>query len=192
MTFCIIGLPQWAKPFDTKFLPIPSLAIAFEPSLEAHLRHWIAEKATEDVAARFYPWIEKTLQSLEYDLEAPASEEKARQVKEELRAADVTPSRMERAVREARQAAEDEQSVLEWIRSVQGRAYSETLAEKAFLVAKARLKGELGPGSTDLQGPPSPEQVFAFLLAWEELGGTSGLAALRELQRRKDEGLPSN
>lgn len=185
-------MSQRAKPFDTKFLPIPFFAIASEPSLEAHLRHWIAEKATEDVAARFYPWIEKTLQSLEYDLEAPASEEKARQVKEELRAADVTPSRMERAVREARQAAEDEQSVLEWIRSVQGRAYSDKLAEKAFLVAKARLKGELDPGSTNLQGPPSPEQVFAFLLAWEELGGTSGLAALRELQRRKEEGLPSN
>lgn len=103
---------------------------------------------------------------------------------------------MQRAVREARRAAEKGQSTLEWIQSVQRRAYSEEVAEKALAKGRARLNEEapaangFAPG--DSGEPPTPEQVFAFLLAWQELGGTSGVAAIRELLHRRKGHLPSN
>lgn len=99
---------------------------------------------------------------------------------------------MQRALREARRAAHNGQSTLEWIRSVQGRAYSEDLAERVLVKARTRLQKEFGADGPDLQSPPSPEQIFAFLLAWEELGGGSYMAALRELRRRTQGSLPSN
>ncbi|MFB6279443.1 MAG: hypothetical protein ABEK75_08045 [Salinibacter sp.] len=111
-------------------------------------------------------------------------------MKRALRAADVTPRRMQRAVQEAQRAAHNGQSTLEWIRAVQGRAYSEDIAEKVLVKARTRLQNEFGTDDSDLQSPPSPEQIFAFLLAWEELGGSSYLAALKELQRRA-KGTPS-
>lgn len=97
---------------------------------------------------------------------------------------------MQRAVEEAQRAAHNGQSTLEWIRAVQGRAYSEDIAEKVLVRARTQLQKEFGADGPDLQSPPSPEQIFAFLLAWEELGGSSYLAALKELQRRA-KGTPS-
>jgi len=165
-------------------------AIALNPSLRTRLRRWIVDETTEEVASRFYPRVEDALQDLEYDLEAPASDEAAQQVKRALRAADVTPRRMQRAMQEAQRAAHDGQSTLEWIRAVQGRACSEDIAEKVLVRARTQLQNEFGADGPDLQSPPSPEQIFAFLLAWEELGGSSYLAAFKELQRRA-KGTPS-
>lgn len=136
--------------------------------------------------------MEDTLQDLEYDLGAPASEKAARQVKEVLRAADITPHLMQRAFEEAKNAAKNGQSTLEWIRSVQGRAYSTTLAEKVLQRTQTTLQEELGADGADLQSPPSPEQIFAFLLAWEELGGSAYVAALRELRRQAQGTPPAN
>lgn len=99
---------------------------------------------------------------------------------------------MQRAVQEARRAADDEQSTLEWIRAVQGRAYSEDLAEKVLVKARTQLQKEFGADGPDLQSPPSPEQIFAFLLAWEEFGGSACMAALRELRRQARGTPPSN
>ncbi|MFB6232401.1 MAG: hypothetical protein ABEL04_14725 [Salinibacter sp.] len=118
--------------------------------------------------------------------------DKARRIKSTLRAADITPARMQRALEEAQRAAGRGQSTLDWIRSVWTRAHGERLAEEALALARARLEEEQGTGSTDLQTPPTPEEVFAFLLAWEELGGTALIAAIRELQRMSQGDLPSN
>ena len=172
------------------FLPDLFSAIAPTPSLRTRLCQWIADETIAEVAARFYPRVEDALQDLEYDLEAPASDEAAQQVKRTLRAADVTPRRMQHAVQEAQRATHNGQSTLEWIHAVQGRAYSEDIAEKVLVRARTQLQNELGADSPDLQGPPSPGQIFAFLLAWEELGGSSYLAALKELKRRA-KGAPS-
>lgn len=167
-------------------------AITSEPSLRTRLRRWIADETTAEVAARFYPRVEDALQDLAYDLEAPASEKAARQVKGVLRAADITPHLMQRALQEARHATEHGQSTLAWIRSVQGRAYSTDLAEKVFLRAQTTLQEEFGADGADLQSPPSPEQTFAFLLAWQELGGSAYVAALKELRRQAHGTPPSN
>jgi len=99
---------------------------------------------------------------------------------------------MQRALQEARRAADNGQSTLEWIRAVQGRAYSEDLAEKVLVKTRSHLRKEFGPDGPNLQKPPSPEQIFAFLLAWEELGGSAYLAALRELRRQTKGTPPSN
>lgn len=170
-------------------LPLPP-AIAPTASLHAHLRQWILDAASEEACDRFLPLVEKALRARGFSPDAPASEKRARRAQEALRRADITPARMERALREARRAAEADQSTLEWIRSLQARAYGEALAEKARKLARARLERERR--AEDLQEPPSPEETFAFLLSWAELGGSSELAALRELQRRENKGLPTN
>jgi len=99
---------------------------------------------------------------------------------------------MQRALEEVQRAAEKGQSTLDWIRSAWTRAHGERLAEKALASARARLEEGRGTGAADLQTPPTPEEVFAFLLAWEELGGTALIAATRELQRMSRGDLPSN
>lgn len=159
-------------------------------SLGARLRRWIAREASGEVAERFYPWVRKTLSSLGYDLNGPASETAVRETKDTLRQADITPARMDRALRESRRAKEEGLSALEWVRSVQRRAHSEELADGAYRRAKDRLQNEFGTEEADLRVPPTPEETFAFLLAWEELGGSAGLAALRDLRRQAD-GAPS-
>jgi hypothetical protein len=99
---------------------------------------------------------------------------------------------MEQAVREARRAEQEGLSTLEWGQNVQCRAFGEEAAEGAFRNARRRLSAEQGTDEATLQEPPSPVETFAFLVAWEELGGSSLLAALREVRRQKDESLPLN
>lgn len=159
-------------------------------SLGQRLRQWIARETTGEVAEGFYPWVQKTLSGLGYDLSAPASEAAVRETKAMLRRADITPGRMARALRASRRAQKEGVSSLEWVRAVQKRAYGEEAAEEASRQARKRLKGEFGKEEADLQKPPTPTEVFAFLLAWEELGGSSALAALRETLHRTD-GAPS-
>lgn len=124
-----------------------------------------------------------------YDPTLPVSEETFERITAELRQADVTPARMQMALKEARRAKLNDLSTLEWGRNVQQRAYSEEMADGAFQLAKSRLKRKFDKEEGDLQKPPTPEEIFAFLLAWEEIGDSSTLAALRELQQQ-DEGMP--
>lgn len=174
------------------FSPTRSRPISTEPSLRERLHRWISRETSEEVANRFFPRIQETLEALDYDLDAPVSEEAFRQVKGALRQADITPSRMHRAIEKARRAEEEDLSTLDWIQSVEERAYSEDLAEEAARLAKRRLKTEFDEEEADLEKPPTAEEIFAFLLAWEELGGSSSLAASRELERRDDKNPPSN
>jgi hypothetical protein len=187
--------------------------------LRAPLRQWIIGETSEAVAERFFPLVAKTLSDMGYDLAAPTSESKVQEVKGRLRDANVTPRLMQRALAESRRAAEAGQSTLAWLRATYSRAYGEDMAEQVLAKTRILLEGApeapFDPPSSETpssgtpssetsssetssseaslsETPPSPEQVFAFLLAWEELGGTSRVAAFRELLRLGQGHLPSN
>lgn len=185
-------------------LQAPLSAIASSSPLRARLRQWIIDETGEAVAERFFPLVAKTLSDLGYDLAAPTSESKVQEVKGRLRDANVTPRLMQRALAESRRAAEAGQSTLAWLRGAYSRAYGEDMAEQVLAKTRILLEGApeapFDPPSSETSSseaslsetPPSPEQVFAFLLAWEELGGTSRVAAFRELLRLGQGHLPSN
>jgi hypothetical protein len=177
--------------------------------LRAPLRQWIIGETSEAVAERFFPLVAKTLSDMGYDLAAPTSESKVQEVKGRLRDANVTPRLMQRALAESRRAAEAGQSTLAWLRGAYSRAYGEDMAEQVLAKTRILLEGapeapfdppssetpSSGTSSSEAslsETPPSPEQVFAFLLTWEELGGTSRVAAFRELLRLGQGHLPSN
>lgn len=172
--------------------PNAPTAISSEPSLNERLHQWIVDQSSEEIATRFSPWVEAALRDLEYNLERPAYDETFGSVQAALRRADITPSRMEQAFREARRAEDEGLSTLKWIQEVQGRAFSKRVAEKSFQRAKRRLAAFSKDHEPSLHEPPSAEQVFAFFLVWEEMGGTAALAALREVQRRDRGHPPSN
>lgn len=184
--------PSGARPTSVVFSPDAPTTISSKPPLNARLHQWIVQQSSEEIADRFYPWVQETLQDLEYDLEEPASDETFRRVKAALRRADITPSRMAQAVEEAQRAADEDLSTLKWIREVQGRAFSEELAEKTVRLAERQLTATPESSKTDLQAPPSAERIFVFFLVWEEMGGTSTFAALREAMRQGRGRPPSN
>lgn len=163
--------------------------ISFLLSLEDRIRRWISKQTSEEVADRFYPWVRGTLQDLGQDLEEPVSDKTFEGVKAALREADVTPSRMEHALEEARRAREQDLSTLEWIRKVQSRAFTSEMAQKSIGRAERRLKASSDDTEVSLQSPPSAEQIFVFFLIWEEMGGTTTFATIREVHRR-EEGIP--
>jgi hypothetical protein len=163
-----------------------------EPALQVRVAQWITNEGSEEAARRFAGRVLDTLAEMGADPTEPTGKKDFEQMKARLRRADLTPARMERALRDARQAEEEGMSALRYFWSVQRRAYSEGVADKTLRVVRAWLKEDPGLNNTDFQEPPSPEQVLAFRLVWEELGGTSGLAALRELRRRTGGALPQN
>lgn len=71
------------------------------PAFRRRLLEWIAEGPSEEAADRFVPWLLRALGELGYEPYAPMSEATFHSVTEELRKADVTPARMQRALREA-------------------------------------------------------------------------------------------
>jgi hypothetical protein len=158
-------------------------------TLGESLRRWLVRQGSDEIAERFSPWIQRTLQDLGYDPDRAATDEGLQEVKALLRRADITPARMQRACREARRAEAQGLSVLEWTRGIQERAYSEAMAEKASQRAKVRLEREFEEEASTLDAPPTPKEVLAFLLVWEELGGSPALAALQEIQSQ-DAGVP--
>lgn len=195
------GTPPPPYPFRLQkgapSLPTPNLrsrppAVASNPSLRTYLREWISGQASQSTADRFSPWVERALRDLGHNPDASVTPDEARRIKRTLRAADITPFRMQRALDEAQRAAEKGQSTLDWVRSIWVRAHGERLADKALAFARTRLEEQPGTGSADLQAPPTPEEILAFLLAWEELGGTALIAATRELQRMSQGDPPSN
>lgn len=146
------------------------------------VRRWLAESTNDEIAGHFFPWVRSALRDTGYNLNRPATEEALESTQSVLRRADITPDRMRHAVHEAQRAEAQGLSVLEWARGVQARAFGEKMAEGALQRARNYLsRGDESP-PPDLEAPPTPEDTFAFLLAWEELGGTPALAALRELQ----------
>jgi len=172
--------------------PKPPAAISSELSLEDRVRHWISKHASEEVADRFYPWVQETLQDLGCDPEEPVSEATFHDVVAALREADIDPSRMEHALREARRAQEEDLSTLQWIREVQSRAFTDEMAQKSFERAHRRLSASDDDPEDSLHSPPSAEQIFVFFLIWEEMGGTSTFATIREAHRREEGSPPSN
>lgn len=173
--------PQRLRPDISSLLP-----------LEDRIRRWISKQASEEVADRFYPWIQGTLHDLGYGLEEPVSETTFKDVIAALRKADLDPSRMEHALQEARRAQEADLSSLEWIREVQSRAFTDNIAQKSVERARRRLTASGDDAKVSLQSTPSAEQIFIFFLIWEEMGGTSDFAAIREAHRREKGRPPSN
>lgn len=146
------------------------------------LRRWLTETTNDEIANHFFPWVRSALRDTGYNLDRPATKEALQLTQSVLRRADITPARMQRAVHESERAQAQGLSALEWAREVQARAFGEKTAEGAFQRARNYLsRADLSP-SPDLEAPPTPEDTFAFLLAWEELGGTPALTALSELQ----------
>lgn len=179
------------------FAPPPFKPASSRCPLGARLRRWICQEAREEVADCFFPWVRDVLQDLGCDLNRPASTDTFQQVQARLKREDITPARMERAFREAQRAREEGLSTLEWCRNLQQRAYSERVAQGAARRALVRLWADLEAEEFEkekatLLAPPSPKETFAFLLAWKELGGSSALAAYRELQRRGTGAPPQN
>lgn len=173
--------PQRLRPDISSLLP-----------LEDRIRRWISKQASEEVADRFYPWIQGTLHDLGYGLEEPVSETTFKDVIAALRKADLDPSRMEHALQEARRAQEADLSSLEWIREVQSRAFTDNIAQKSVERARRRLTASGDDAKVSLQSTPSAEQIFIFFLIWEEMGGTFDFAAIREAHRREKGRPPSN
>lgn len=161
-------------------------------TLGEDLRKWLVRQTGEEIAERFYPWIRDGLHEAGYDLGRPTTKERLQKTTEKLRRADITPANMRRAVREAQRANAQNLSVLEWTRRVQERAHSKKLAKGASQQAQAQLQREFGEDAPILDAPPTPKEVFAFFLVWEEFGGTSALAASRELQSIVDGAPPQN
>lgn len=180
-----------AEPSSRRFCSNPCHFISPSP-LDQRLREWISEKASDEVARRFQPFVRKTLRDLDYDLDAPVSEDAFRRIQARLRKADITPQRMQHALAESQRAKREKMSTLEWIRSVEARAYSEELAERATELARERLREAADRQDVRLEKLPSPEEVFTFLLAWEEIGGTVTLAAQREIDRQAGDTPASN
>ncbi|MFB6274032.1 MAG: hypothetical protein ABEL51_14175 [Salinibacter sp.] len=165
---------------------------ALDCTLGEGLRRWLAQTTSDEIADHFFPWIRSALVDTGYNLDRPATEEALQSTQALLRRADITPARMRRAVREARRAEAEGLSVLEWAQGLQARAYSKDVAEDATQRAKDHLTQMTEGPPPDLDVPPTPKDTFAFLLAWEELGGTPALAALRELLTRARGAPPQN
>lgn len=164
-------------------MPVPDY------TLDEGLRRWLVRATSDEVADQFFPWVRQALQDTGVDLDRPATAEALRRTQAVLRRADLTPERMERAVREARRAEAENLSVLEWARGIQARAYSEEVAEGAFQRAKSHLDRITADSTPLAEASPTPQDTFVFLLAWQEFGGTPALAALRE-HRTQASGVP--